>query len=103
MVYLSFSDNPDTCHYAAPLPIVPTIHADTFKLEKLEYAPIFGTGDKTLLDYEGRFPWEAYMPNEYDADIRTAAGLKQRDDLQPYRVIQPQGASVSLLIQYLMF
>lgn len=96
MVYLSFSDNPDTCHYAAPLPIVPTLRADTFKLEKIDYTPIFGTGEKTLLDYGGRFPWEAYVPDEYEASIREAAGLKQRTDVKPYRVLQPEGASVSV-------
>ncbi|WWC62350.1 uncharacterized protein I303_104946 [Kwoniella dejecticola CBS 10117] len=96
MVYLSFSDNPDTCHYAAPLPIVPVVRADTFKLERLDYTPIFGTGDKTLLDLEGPFPWEAYVPNEYDATIRADAGLKARDDIKPYRVLQPEGASFTL-------
>ncbi|WWC88939.1 uncharacterized protein L201_003854 [Kwoniella dendrophila CBS 6074] len=96
MVYLSFSDNPDTCHYAAPLPIVPVVYADTFELARLDYTPIFGTGDKTLLDYEGRFPWEAYVPNEYDAEIRAAAGLSSRDDIKPYRVVQPEGASFTL-------
>lgn len=96
MVYLSFSDNPDTCHYAAPLPIVPTVFADSLKLAKLEYTPIYGTGDKTILDLEGRFPWEAYTPNEYDAEIRATAGLKARVDVKPYRVLQPEGASVSL-------
>jgi primary-amine oxidase len=95
MVYLSFNDNPDTCHYAAPLPIIPVMNADDFTLIRLDYCPIYGTGDKTLLDYEGRFPWEAYAANEYDAGIRTAAGLSYRQDMKPYRVVQPEGASVS--------
>jgi Cu2+-containing amine oxidase len=50
MVYLSFSDDPDTCHYAAPLPLVPVIDAEDFTLVEIEYTPILGTGDKTLLD-----------------------------------------------------
>lgn len=95
MCYLSFSDNPDTCHYAAPLPIVPVVSAEDYTLLSLDYCPIYGTGEKTLLDYEGRFPWEAYMPNEYDASIRAAAGQATRSDLKPYRVIQPEGTSVS--------
>lgn len=95
MVYLSFNDDPDTCHYAAPLPIVPVMSADDFSLVRMDYCPIYGTGDKTLLDYEGRFPWEAYTPNEYDAGIRKAAGLSYRQDMKPYRVVQPEGASVS--------
>ncbi|KAK6911066.1 hypothetical protein L486_05318 [Kwoniella mangroviensis CBS 10435] len=96
MVYLSFSDNPDTCHYAAPLPIVPVISADTFELQRLDYCPIYGKGDKTLLDLDGRFPWEAYVPNEYDQNIRATAGLSSREDIKPYRVLQPEGASFTL-------
>ena len=95
MVYLAFDENPDTCHYAAPLPIVPVISPDDWSLVDLQYTPIYGTGDKTLLDYQGRFPWEAYTPNEYDAAIRTKAGLDYRKDIKPYRVVQPEGASVS--------
>lgn len=95
MVYLSFSDDPDTCHYAAPLPIVPSMSAEDFSLVSMDYCPIDGTGDKTLLDFEGRFPWEAYVPNEYEPGILKAAGKPFRQDLKPYRVIQPEGASVS--------
>lgn len=95
MCYLSFSDDPDSCHYAAPLPLVPVVSADDFNLLSLDYCPIYGTGDKTLLDFEGRFPWEAYTSNEYDAQIRAAGCLEARSDLKPYRVIQPEGTSVS--------
>jgi primary-amine oxidase len=95
MVYLSFSDDLDTCHYAAPLPLVPVISADDFTLVDIEYTPIWGTGDRNILDLEGRFPWEHYTANEYDAGIRKAAGLSFREDVKPYRVIQPEGASVS--------
>ncbi|RSH94905.1 hypothetical protein EHS25_004711 [Saitozyma podzolica] len=96
MVYLSFSDDPDTCHYAAPLPLVPVIDAEDFTLVEIEYTPILGSGDKTLLDLGERFPWEKYTPNEYDAGIRQAAGLSTRGDLKPYRVVQPEGASFQL-------
>ncbi|OCF40041.1 hypothetical protein I317_06179 [Kwoniella heveanensis CBS 569] len=99
MVYLSFSDDPDSCHYAAPLPVIPTVLADTFELLKIEFTPIYGEGDKTIMDLieEGQtFPWEAYVPNEYDAAIRAKAGLNNRMDLKPYRVIQPEGAGFKL-------
>ncbi|WVQ80952.1 hypothetical protein IAT38_003059 [Cryptococcus sp. DSM 104549] len=96
MVYLSFSDDPDSCHYAAPLPIVPAIHADDFTLAKIEYCPIFGEGEKTLLDFEGRFPWEVYAPNEYVPELLAAQGTKMREDVKPYRVTQPEGTSFKL-------
>lgn len=96
MVYLAFGDNPDTNHYASPVPIIPTISADDLSLVDIEYGPIFGTGNKTLLDLDEPFPWEAFTRNEYDADLRKGQGIADRDDIQPYRVNQPTGVSVSL-------
>jgi primary-amine oxidase len=95
MVYLSFDSNPDTCHYAAPLPITPTILADTLEMVRIDYTPIFGKGDKTILDLEGRFPWEAYKSNEYDQALLESRGEKMRANLKPLRVVQPEGTSVS--------
>ncbi|KAK4687181.1 primary-amine oxidase, partial [Tremellales sp. Uapishka_1] len=97
MCYLSFSDSADTNFYAAPLPIMPVVSADTFELVRIDYCPIFGEGERTLQDLDGPFPWEAYASNEYDAAIRKVQdGDYHRKDLKPYRVIQPEGASFSI-------
>lgn len=95
MVYINFTDNPDSCHYSAPLPLVPVIDSTDFSLVRIDYTPIFGTGDKTVEDLDGPFPWDAYIQNAYDPEILKAQGLKFRNDLKPYRVVQPEGASVS--------
>lgn len=95
MVYLNFSDNPDSCHYSAPLPLVPVVDSDDFSLVRIDYTPIFGTGNKTVLDLDGPFPWEQYVANDYDPAILASQGMQFRDDIKPYRVVQPEGASVS--------
>jgi primary-amine oxidase len=95
MVYLNLTDNPDSCHYSAPLPLVPVMDSEDFSLIRIDYTPIFGTGDKTVLDLDEPFPWHMYISNEYDQDLLRAQGTKIRDDVKPYRVIQPEGASVS--------
>ncbi|WOO78822.1 Copper amine oxidase 1 [Vanrija pseudolonga] len=96
MVYLSFNENEDSCHYSAPLPIVPVLNSDTFELVRLDYTPILGTGEKTILDLDGPFPWHLYIQNEYDYNILTSMGENFRKDLKPLRVVQPEGASFSL-------
>lgn len=76
--------------------MVPTVRADDFVLEKIEYTPIFGGEDtRTVQDLTEPFPWHIFRRNEYKQAIREQDGLPSRADLKPYRVIQPEGASVS--------
>ncbi|CAK9783439.1 hypothetical protein CC85DRAFT_282174 [Cutaneotrichosporon oleaginosum] len=98
MVYLNLTngEHEDSCHYSAPLPIVPVMSSDDFSLVRIDYCPIFGTGEKTILDLDGPFPWHLYVTNEYDAALVEASGVALRTDVKPYRVIQPEGASFSL-------
>ncbi|BEI82479.1 hypothetical protein CcaverHIS002_0303470 [Cutaneotrichosporon cavernicola] len=79
-----------------PLPIVPVMNSDDFSLVRIDYCPIFGTGEKTILDLDGPFPWHLYTTNEYDASLVEASGVALRDDVKPYRVIQPEGASFKM-------
>jgi len=96
MCYLRFKDDPDSCHYGAPLPIIPVMLADTLKLHEIAFTPIFGgESTKTVQDLDGTFPWEQYISNEYSQKLREAEGIKYRDDVKPYHISQPQGASVS--------
>ena len=98
MCYLRFQDDPDSCHYSAPLPIIPVMLADTLKLHEIAFTPIFGgESTKTVQDLDGPFPWEQYISNEYSQKLREAEGIKYRDDVKPYHISQPQGASVSLI------
>jgi primary-amine oxidase len=97
MVYLRYSNSLDSNHYSFPLPVIPTLYADDFKLHDIQYTPIFG-GDstKTFKDLERPFPWEHFKPSEYAHDIREQEqGIPSRTGLKPYQVVQPEGASVS--------
>jgi primary-amine oxidase len=96
MVYMRFIDDADSCHYSAPLPIVPTVLADSLVLHEIAFTPIFGGESvKTVKDLDGPFPWEQYVQNEYAQSVREKAGEVYRRDIKPYHVTQPEGASVS--------
>jgi Cu2+-containing amine oxidase len=96
MVYMRFIDDADSCHYSAPLPIIPTVLADSLVLHEIAFTPIFGGESiKTLKDLDGPFPWEQYVQNEYAQSVREKAGEVYRRDIKPYHVTQPEGASVS--------
>lgn len=95
MVYMRFIDDADSCHYSAPLPIVPTVLADSLVLHEIAFTPIFGGESiKTVKDLDGPFPWEQYVQNEYAQSVREKAGEVYRRDIKPYHVTQPEGASV---------
>ena len=96
MVYMRFIDDIDSCHYSAPLPLIPTMLAESLVLHEIAFTPIFG-GDslKTVKDLSGPFPWEQYIQNEYSQSIREGSGEIYRQDIKPYHVSQPEGASVS--------
>lgn len=96
MVYLNLTDHPDSCHYSSPLPLVPVMSSDDFSLVRIDYTPIYGTGEKTVEDLDGPFPWDAYISNEYEPDLVVAGGTPLRDDIKPYRVSQPEGASFKM-------
>jgi hypothetical protein len=93
---MRFVDDADSCHYSAPLPIIPVMLADTLVLHEIAFTPIFGgESTKTVQDLDGPFPWEHFVQNEYSQRMREAAGAVYRQDIKPYHVTQPQGASVS--------
>jgi primary-amine oxidase len=96
MVYMRMIDDADSCHYSYPLPLIPVVLADSFILHEIAFTPIMG-GDsiKTVQDLDQPFPWEHYMPSEYSQKLREDAGENYRQDLKPYHVSQPEGASVS--------
>jgi len=96
MVYMRFIDDIDSCHYSSPLPLIPTMLAESLVLHEIAFTPIFG-GDslKTVKDLTGPFPWEHYVQNEYSQSIREKSGEAYRKDIKPYHVSQPEGASVS--------
>ncbi|KAI5481480.1 hypothetical protein MNV49_004237 [Pseudohyphozyma bogoriensis] len=99
MLYCRMADNPDSNHYAFPLPLQPVLDSgDNWKLITLGPCPIFGESDETLDALNGQFPWEKMKPKEYeyDAELRKEYGYKFREDLKPLQVVQPLGASFTV-------
>jgi primary-amine oxidase len=79
-------DEPDSNHYAFPLPIAPVVECNNYNVIRIDYLP---TGaDNTI--HEPR-PYETVPPNEYISDHQ-----QLRSDIKPLQVIQPEGASFSI-------
>lgn len=80
------SSEPDSCHYAFPLPISPVVDTVDYKVIRIDIMP---TGhDSTVKPLE---PWKGPVPpNEY---IPEAQPNGLRTDLKPLQVVQPEGAS----------
>ena len=94
--YYRLNANVDSNHYAFPIPVVFYWNQSKDELYDIVYAPIFGTGSKTLKDLEGPFPWESMRPNEYHHALREALGGTTRTDIKPLVVQQPEGASFTV-------
>jgi primary-amine oxidase len=80
------SSEPDSCHYAFPLPISPVVDTVTMKVIRID---VVATG----LDEKVKplAPWKPVGPNEYIPEANTL-----RTDLKPLRVVQPEGASFTV-------
>lgn len=80
------SSEPDSCHYAFPLPISPVIDTVTMELIRIDIVP---TGhDEKIKPLES---WKPVPPNEYIPELNTL-----RTDLKPLQVVQPEGASFTV-------
>lgn len=81
------SSEPDSCHYAFPLPISPVIDPTTLELVRIDILP---TGHDTKA--EPVKPWQHVAPNEYIPEAQPAL----RADLKPLQVLQPEGVSFTV-------
>jgi len=80
------SSEPDSCHYAFPLPISPVIDTITFEVIRIDIMPT-GLDEKI----KPLAPWKPVGPNEYIPEAQTL-----RTDVKPLRVVQPEGASFTV-------
>ncbi|EOO03406.1 putative copper amine oxidase 1 protein [Phaeoacremonium minimum UCRPA7] len=80
------SSEPDSCHYAFPLPISPVIDPATLELIRIDILP---TGLDSKI--EPIKPWQPVPANEYIPEAHN-----MRPDLKPLRVVQPEGASFTV-------
>lgn len=90
-------NHPDSNMYAFPVPFVPVYDVLEKKVVRVDWcATGSDSDDSTGFNYntltEGKNILETCQGNEYDPEL---VG-KTRDDLKPYNVIQPEGASFSL-------
>lgn len=80
------SSEPDSCHYAFPLPVLPVVDPLTLELVRIDILPT-GLDEKV----KPLAPWQPTPANEY---IPEAQAL--RTDLKPLHVVQPEGASFTV-------
>ena len=89
-LYMRDPSNPselDSNHYAFPLPISPVLDCNEYKVIRVDHLP---TGaDNTIKETK---PYQKKPANEY---IHEHQQLRQ--DLKPLQVIQPEGASFTLI------
>jgi primary-amine oxidase len=77
---------PDSCHYAFPIPISPVVDPVTLDLVRIDILP---TGlDETVKPLA---PWQPVDASEYIPEAQTL-----RADLKPLQVVQPEGASFTV-------
>lgn len=79
-----YNQEPDSNHYALPLPISPVISAETRKVVRIDWMP--SGADSSIV--KDRLPYKRVPANEY---IPEAQNL--RTDLKALHVVQPEGAS----------
>lgn len=80
------SSEPDSNHYAFPLPILPVVECNGYKIIRIDILP---TGaDNTIK------PLSPYTPKPGNEYIPEAQNL--RKDLKPLQVVQPEGPSFTV-------
>ena len=89
MVYFRNPKNndPDSNHYAHPLPLMPVMEMHTWKLLTIGLAPTGGLSDEHKLDDR---PVDHLTGCEYEAHLRDGG---VRRGIKPYHVQQPEGPS----------
>ncbi|KAI5793727.1 copper amine oxidase [Peziza echinospora] len=86
-LYARPANEPDSCHYAFPLPISPVIDGETKTVTRIDLLP---TGNDFTVPTEVK-PWKPQTTNEYLPEYN-----KLRTDLKPLQVVQPKGASFTI-------
>jgi len=83
------ASQPDSNHYALPLPISPVVCTETMSVIKVDILPTGADNSDTKLK-----PYISRPLNEYVPESQ-----KLRTDLKPLRIVQPEGTSFSVLEQ----
>lgn len=86
-VYLKQQDHPESNHYSLPLKFSPVFDIATYEFVRMDYLPS-GLDEK----YIEQLPYPGYKAVEYAPEL---TGLKPREGLKPWIVVQPEGPSFS--------
>ncbi|KAF9875083.1 copper amine oxidase [Colletotrichum karsti] len=89
-------DNLDSNHYAYPIPIIPVMDFTTKKIVRVDRLATGGKDDSLTPQERGTKPkalFEKTISSEYVPELLDA---KQRQDLKPINITQPEGASFTV-------
>lgn len=81
------SSEPDSNHYAFPLPLSPVMDATTKKIVRVDRIPM--GGDLSIPALDEIKPYKVHPPNEYIPEAQESI----RQDVKPLHVVQPEGVS----------
>ncbi|KAL9083019.1 MAG: hypothetical protein Q9159_006038 [Coniocarpon cinnabarinum] len=81
---LNYANEPNSNHYALPLPISPVISSETRKVIRIDWMP---TGADNTIPQEPK-PFKVVPDNEYIPEAQ-----QLRTDVKPLNVVQPEGVS----------
>ncbi|KAH7161295.1 copper amine oxidase [Dactylonectria macrodidyma] len=89
-------NNPDSNHYAYPIPIIPVMDVTTSQIIRVDRLPRGGAGDDSHGFEQRDVPRELFKDNkpaEYAPELIEGP---VRTDLKPLDVVQPEGASFTV-------
>lgn len=88
--------NPDTNHYAYPIPLIPVMDWLTKEIIRIDRLPTGGSEDgmePSAASQEPRDIFAKSVPAEYVSELLDGP---ERTDLKPLNVVQPEGASFKI-------
>ncbi|KAM3555920.1 hypothetical protein ARSEF4850_005777 [Beauveria asiatica] len=89
-------NNPDTNHYAYPIPLIPVMDWSTKEIIRIDRLPTGGSEDgmgPSIASKEPRDIFTKSVPAEYIPEL---LDVPARSDLKPLDVVQPEGASFKM-------
>lgn len=87
------SGNPDSNHYAYPLPIIPVMDMTTRKIIRVDRMATGGKGDKFHPEARADTPKKLFEQSAAAEYLPELLDIPLRQDAKPINVVQPEGAS----------
>ncbi|KAF4444048.1 copper amine oxidase 1 [Fusarium austroafricanum] len=90
------NNNPDSNHYAYPIPIIPIMDMETKIIVRIDRLATGGSEDGLEPEERGKTPKNLFVRSHAAEYIPELLDRPPRDDLKPLNVTQPQGASFTI-------